>query len=518
MIVRDTEEKGKDVARCIRSAAQICARAVVIDTGSVDNTEEVVKAACVEAGLQLNLGHSEWVGHTHNRSELLALCRAFEDIDWVLMLDADMELVLEQPLPLEAMAEYDECMIPIYDRGLFYPLPLLTSNRREFAYHGPTHSHLIATDVPEKGDIRGLRLNGVAKLIDHGGGGQAGKIENDVKVLREAVAENPADARSWFYLAQSYRDLDMVNEAIHAYKVRAMLGGWPEEVYNALYQAGALLCRHVNFYQGAKLLVSAAEMKPNRAEALRFLAGSAESVANKIPFPHDEVLFLETSAYTYKPPAEEPLAPLPPKPKIRPRTKKLYRQTITLDDITAIIVTRGNVDLAPILETLPYPDVVVWDNSLREYDYKIFGRYAAIPEALNPVIYYQDDDVIFTEHDALLAEWNGGVVANMDQAWLEGAGYLDTPLLMLGAGSLVPAGLPAKVFAHYFRSHPWDDDLLVEADFAFGCIAPGKRVQLPYTAREFSDAPDRLYQQEGQTSRKWDMIARATLLRQTYGA
>ena len=300
-------------------------------------------------------------------------------------------------------------------------------------------------------------------------------------------------------------------EAIAAYKMRASLGGMQGEVYQSLYQAGMLMCEHVNFYEGAKLLMAAAEMKHNRAEALRALAGCSTSVANKIPYPENEVLFVERGAYTAKPPAP----PVPPKPDLSPTGKFGRRAKITAKDVSAIIVTRGNVDLDPILATLPYSDVIVWDNSKREHDYKVFGRYAAIPEAKNGVIYWQDDDIIFDSHHDLLAAYEPGkVVANMDQPWIQGAGY-DDLLVLMGAGSLCDTDIPAEVFARYLAQHPFDDDLLLEADFAFGVLAPWKRVDLGYRVREFADDADRLYTQPGQTERKWNMIRRCQELLET---
>ncbi|WP_159077753.1 hypothetical protein, partial [Mycobacterium tuberculosis] len=138
----------------------------------------------------------------------------------------------------------------------------------------------------------------------------------------------------------------------------------------------------------------------------------------------------------------------------------------------------------------------------------VFGRYAAIPATRNPVIFWVDDDVVFTAFDELLAAYEPGrVVCNMDQAWIDGAEYGDF-LAMLGAGSLCDAHLPTEVFARYLAEHPWDDDFLTEADFAFGVLAPFTRVDLGYETRSFTDDPDRLYTQPGQTERKWRMIAR----------
>ena len=100
----------------------------------------------------------------------------------------------------------------------------------------------------------------------------------------------------------------------------------------------------------------------------------------------------------------------------------------------------------------------------------------------------------------------------MDQAWIEGAEYGDE-LAMMGAGSLCDAWLPQRVFTSYLDRFPFDDDFLMEADFAFGTLAPFTRVDVGYTAREFADDPDRLYRQPWQLSRKWNMIMRCRTLR-----
>src|ERR1700690_1191435 len=92
MIVRDAEAH---VERCIRSALPLISRWTVIDTGSVDGTREIVKTTL--AHLPGQLLESPWVGHAHNRTELLTIAR--HGCDYALMLDADMELVVEDELP-----------------------------------------------------------------------------------------------------------------------------------------------------------------------------------------------------------------------------------------------------------------------------------------------------------------------------------------------------------------------------------------------------------------------------------
>lgn len=118
-------------------------------------------------------------------------------------------------------------------------------------------------------------------------------------------------------------------------------------------------------------------------------------------------------------------------------------------NVSACLVTRGDVDLTPILDTLGWcDDIIVWNNAERE-DLGIFGRYAAIGDAKHPVIYTQDDDVLVTCHDALLAAYEPGrVLCNYPEPW-------DIPWVARGA--LFHRDLPFHAFRRYLGRWPRDD-------------------------------------------------------------
>jgi hypothetical protein len=185
--------------------------------------------------------------------------------------------------------------------------------------------------------------------------------------------------------------------------------------------------------------------------------------------------------------------------------------SVEIADVAAVVVTRGNVDLAPILATLPYPEIVVWDNSQRPFDLKIYGRYYALWEVKREIVFFQDDDVIFTEHEQLLSEYEPGVItANMDAGWVQACGYHD--MVMLGAGSLADREMFRPALEAYLARHPYDDDFLLETDFIVGTVLPGKKVDLGYGVREFSDDEDRLYRQPWQQEAKQRVRERARLI------
>jgi tetratricopeptide (TPR) repeat protein len=145
--------------------------------------------------------------------------------DYLLLCDADMELVgtLDtlcapgyQMIQRTSAMEYWNARILRYDNSAHYV--------------GVTHEYL-STEQPIE------RLSS-AWFIDHAdGANRPGKVDRDIALLAAGVERDPADARSWFYLANSYREAGRHAEAIAAYERRVALGGWEEEVYLSLVYA-----------------------------------------------------------------------------------------------------------------------------------------------------------------------------------------------------------------------------------------------------------------------------------------
>ena len=62
------------------------------------------------------------------------------------------------------------------------------------------------------------------------------KYARDRDLLLAEVARDPDDARSVFYLAQSYFDLGDFANAQTWYERRAEMGGWDEEVFRSMFR------------------------------------------------------------------------------------------------------------------------------------------------------------------------------------------------------------------------------------------------------------------------------------------
>lgn len=176
------------------------------------------------------------------------------------------------------------------------------------------------------------------------------------------------------------------------------------------------------------------------------------------------------------------------------------------EEVSAVLVTRGDVDMGPVLNSLPFDDVILWDNSV-EADLQCYGRFAAISRAKHEIIYTQDDDIL-VPIPALLDEYDGngadaqGILANRKP---------DEEYRFLGIGSLFHRDL-VDVFDKYLAVHPVDKDFHRAADVVFAELNDYRSVWLGYAELEWSRYENRMYKQPGHYEARDNLIARARAL------
>jgi glycosyltransferase involved in cell wall biosynthesis len=184
---------------------------------------------------------------------------------------------------------------------------------------------------------------------------------------------------------------------------------------------------------------------------------------------------------------------------------------LRFDDVTAVIVTRGDLDMS-WTKDLPYGEVIVWDNSV-ERDAKVLGRYRGAERATRDVIYFQDDDVRFHEHEALLESYEPGVlVSNMYDQWIQDCGYQD--LALVGLGSICDKGLWREPLSHYLLWCGREPRFELDCDFIFGTLCRWRRIDFGHEILDVASDDSRLWKQPGQLEGKWETIDKARRLRQ----
>jgi hypothetical protein len=189
-------------------------------------------------------------------------------------------------------------------------------------------------------------------------------------------------------------------------------------------------------------------------------------------------------------------------------------------NVSAVIVTRGDCDLSRVLDSLPRDwQKVVWDNSKREQDLAVYGRYAAIEECEHDLIVTVDDDVAFhPESCAQLVDAYepGHVVCNMPQRFRDTGFYDDHALV--GFGAILDRELPEQAFTRFaLSSHrngciAWGAEGVDRSwfdrtcDVVFTALTPRILVDLPYTDLAWASAPNRMWKTEGHIAERTRML------------
>jgi tetratricopeptide (TPR) repeat protein len=132
------------------------------------------------------------------------------------------------------------------------------------------------------------------------------KYQRDAETILKALDDEPTNTRYMFYLAQSYRDAGMKDEAVTWYTKRFEIGGWFEEQYISALNLTRLLeskewawKAHEICPQRSESLVSYMSFCRARGKWSRELLSMA-LYASIIPKPEGSFLFLEADNYDWK--------------------------------------------------------------------------------------------------------------------------------------------------------------------------------------------------------------------------
>ena len=304
MIVRNEAHIVQDV---LDSVAPYVNSWVIVDTGSDDGTQDLIRDYMARLGIPGELHERPWRNFGHNRTEALALAQGHGDYIWVI--DADDTIV--------GIADFTGLDADIYwlrcggIRGGTYWQPWLFRNGVNVRWVGVTHEYATwdesCVDTHLEGDYRiEIRSLSVRNLD-----GQ--KFARDRDLLLSEVKRKPDDARSVFYLADSYRCLgDLVN-ARKWYARRAEMGGSAEEVYFAMWRVADSMSKlGAPWPEVQNAYLKAWEVRPTRAEPLHDIARHYRDEqryrlgylfakrAAEIPMPEHDIMWVRADVYTWR--------------------------------------------------------------------------------------------------------------------------------------------------------------------------------------------------------------------------
>lgn len=302
MIVRD---EAHIVAETLAAVAAHIDYWVIVDTGSSDETIEVVRTRMDAAAIPGELHEREWRDFGSNRTEALELCRGKADYAWVI--DAD-DLVVGD---LDLTGLTADSYLLRYGTDFRYWRKQIFRDGLRWRFEGVVHEYARCLDPASEARLEGdyhiesRRLG--ARNLDRD------KYRRDRELLEREAERDPDDPRTIFYLAQSHYDAGENRAALQRYTQRARMGGWEEEAFISRLRRGQCMERLDEPWGLAlEAYLEAWQARPSRAEPLCEIARHHREAgeyrlghlfaraASRIPYPEEDALFIAADVYEWR--------------------------------------------------------------------------------------------------------------------------------------------------------------------------------------------------------------------------
>jgi len=220
------------ITRLLDSVLPIIDCYCICDTGSTDNTIDVIKKYFFEKKIPGTIISEPFKNFSYNRNIALKACLGMSD--FILLLDADM-ILKNMKFDKYSLLNYDSFFLYQGNESFFYKNIRIVRNNGLFTYNGVTHEYINIPSGNTSYDI----TKDVLFIDDIGdGNSKVDKYERDIRLLTEDINKNPTNIRSYFYLANSYYDSGNFTDAISIYKKHIELGGWIQEIWYSYYRIG----------------------------------------------------------------------------------------------------------------------------------------------------------------------------------------------------------------------------------------------------------------------------------------
>jgi glycosyltransferase involved in cell wall biosynthesis len=307
VLILMVKNESKIIERCMKSVEGLVDAFCVTDTGSTDNTCDIVREFLkTHEGC---LTTCEWKDFGHNRTISVQSAQTYltKVLNWDLketyglLLDADMVF---QPRTLKTHPLSEIGYTIVQKAGaLVYPNCRLIRLDYPWVCKGVTHEYWDGptNPLPES----------VCWIDDRNDGGcKADKFERDARLLEKGLEEEPDNVRYKFYLAQTYHSLGRWKDSVAMYKKRIAAGGWHEEVWYSHYMIGQCYQALGDPIRFEAWMLRAYAKNPRRAEPLYKLAKYFRETSQQIKSYHyaklgksiplsTDSLFVETDVYRH---------------------------------------------------------------------------------------------------------------------------------------------------------------------------------------------------------------------------
>ena len=164
MIVRN---EARLIRQCLTSALPLVDYVLVVDTGSEDGTQQIIRDFLAEHDVPGAVIDEPWRDFAYNRTFALDRLREVEDIDYALIIDADDIVVLDagfDPRAFKTRMGHDLYDVQVLHGGMSHFRAQICRNRLPFSFKGVVHEYL---EVPAGASSR-VNGRGIFDPCEHG--------------------------------------------------------------------------------------------------------------------------------------------------------------------------------------------------------------------------------------------------------------------------------------------------------------------------------------------------------------
>ncbi len=309
MIVRN---ESAIIERCLDSAYPVIDCLSVCDTGSTDQTVEIIEKYMETHKLPGKVHRHTWKNFGYNRTASAeAAQQTLQELGYPL--ESSYLLLLDADMKLEILDGFDKRVLSCDNYNLI-------QKNGELSY---ANTRLIKASLPWKcigvtheywgcSEAKSYDICHTLKIDDKNDGGcKADKFERDLSLLQQGLMDEPNNPRYMFYLAQTYHCLGQLRNSNLWYKKRIDAGGWLEEVWYSKYSIGKNYEAMGDWPKAQEAYLEAYSYNPARAEPLYHIAKHHRLNGNPflaylfakegltIPYPKHQLLFINDTVYQY---------------------------------------------------------------------------------------------------------------------------------------------------------------------------------------------------------------------------
>ena len=208
------------IRRCLASVLGHLSHWCIVDTGSMDGTQDIVREYM--KGVPGSLHERPWVDFATARNDAMALA-SNSGCDFLMIIDADEELECG---PINKPILVDVVQAEVRTKHGKEPRVWLVRNGYKGRWIGSIHEDLEPFGVwaMAKGPFIKSHDDG-ARFKD------PARVNNDLRVLFEEIKKDPKNPRNYYYLGATYLAAGDVEQAAKAFSFRLkMQGGNPREI------------------------------------------------------------------------------------------------------------------------------------------------------------------------------------------------------------------------------------------------------------------------------------------------